>query len=145
MSTADDSETILIALLDHLVEYVPRFKTVGRRVRFWTDSFEQPALFLRHTGDVDNYQGDTFDRRTVEAELWVYSKAGEDPDIAPDIELNSLVKDIRFAFEPDETDTNCFTLNGRVYWCRIEGRSDFDPGDIDGQGKAVLPIRILIP
>lgn len=121
------------------------FLTTGRRVRPWTDSFEQPALFFRHTGDDDRYDNDTLPRTVLEGELWLYSRAGEDPDTAPDTALNNLVRVIREALAPDDPDTNCFTLGGLVHWCRIEGKSDYDPGDLDKQSKAVIPVRMLIP
>ena len=37
------------------------------------------------------------------------------------------------------------TLGGLVHYCRIEGRVVKDPGDLDGQGLALVPIKILAP
>jgi hypothetical protein len=37
------------------------------------------------------------------------------------------------------------TLGGLVSHCWIEGRIEMDSGDNDGQAKAIIPIRILVP
>lgn len=126
-------------------DYVTGFQTVGRRAKFWGDVQAQPALFIRHTGDDDDWAQTIFSKTTIEVEVWVYSRAGENPDIPPDTALNNLVRCIRESLAPDNPATGRFTLGGTVDWCRIEGHSDFDPGDIDAQAKAVLPIRITLP
>jgi hypothetical protein len=122
------------------------FLTTGRRVIPWDKVTEQPALFLRHVRDEDNFSGDNnLGAVTIELEAWIYSRAGQDPSVAPDISLNVLAEMIRDALEPDDLIANAFTLDGLVYRCRIEGDSEFDPGDLDAQGKALIPIKILIP
>jgi hypothetical protein len=121
------------------------FLTTGRRTILWTQVASQPALFLRHTATEDDWNNIVFSRVTVEAEIWIYSRAGADPDAPADTSLNNLVRAVRESFAPDNHGTNTFTLGGLVYWCRIEGKSDYDPGDIDGQSKAVLPVRLMLP
>lgn len=121
------------------------FQTTGRRVKHWTQVEAQPAFFLRHTGDDDVFDGEGLGKTTVDLEGWIYSKAGSDPNAVPDTALNYLARSIRQALVPDDADSGEFTLGGMVYHCRIEGRSEFDPGDQDSQGKALIPIRILLP
>lgn len=124
--------------------FVTGFLTTGRRVKFWTDVPAQPAMYLRHTDDDDVWDG-TLGKTILMAEIWIYSRAGQDPDAAPDTGLNNLARCIRNAFAPDDPDNGVFTLGGQVYWARIEGTSNYDPGDIDAQSKAVIPVKILCP
>ena len=122
------------------------FLTTGRRVQHWNQVAAQPALFLRRLGTTDEYQDGLFSQTTLECEAWIYSKAGADPDVTPDAALSALDQLVRQSFRPDaDYGDPRFTLGGLVYWCRIEGRSDYSPGDQGGQGISRLPIRITLP
>lgn len=134
------AEPVLEALLNTL-QSVAAFRTTGRRARHWSQVSEQPALFLRHIGDTDQYSGE-MSITTLECEVWIYSQAGEDDDATPDSALTVLVRKIRQAFPPE--DETRFTLGGLVYWCRIEGRSDYSPGDQGGQAIARIPVRVTL-
>lgn len=142
-----DHEAVLQGLIDQIaVGCGSNFKHYSRRLKFWTDSQVQPALFLRHTGDEDDWPGEGLGIVTLEGELWLYCKASQDPSEAPDTELNRLVKLVRAVFEPDADGEDArFTIGGIVYRCRIDGKSLFDPGDTDEQSKALLPIKIMLP
>ncbi len=137
-----DLETIMSALLAHISDAVPSFVTVGRRVKHWTQVAEQPALFIRRTGMLDHYNGNR-PITTMELEAWIYCNAGEDPDLAPDEALTRLENEVRASLSP--VIDNRFTIDGLVYWCRIEGKSDISPGDQGSQAIARIPIRITIP
>jgi hypothetical protein len=137
-----DEEAALSALFDWLVSQTNGFKTTSRRLQHWEDVSDQPALFLRHNATTDEYRGQ-LQIRIVEAEIWIYSNAGEDPDVAPDVDLNDLVQQVRACFREDEDGR--FTLNHLVYWCRTEGRSDYSPGDQGPQAIARIPVRITLP
>lgn len=121
------------------------FQTTGRRVKHWNQVAAQPALFIRHTGDDDVWMGEGLCETYIELEVWIYAKTGQDPDAVPDTGLNYLARAIRVALQPDDGEGGEFTMGGAVYRCRIEGRSEFDPGDQDSQGKALIPIKILLP
>lgn len=121
------------------------FLTTSRRIKWWKETEAQPALFLRHTGARDHNNYDALDHTSIKTELFIYSRAGEDLSTAPDIMLNNLVTAIREALTPDNDDRQVFTLGGLVYWCGINGESEYDPGDRDKQSKAVIPIEILLP
>ena len=59
-----------------------------------------------------------------------------------------LLESVESALEPSPSDPNgAQTLNGTVAHCWIEGKRYMVPGDIDpnGQGMAILPVKILIP
>lgn len=121
------------------------FATAGRRVKMWQECQAQPAMFLRHIGNHDEYtHNGMLQRTTVKAEVWLYSKAGQDPNVAADITLNALSVAIRSSFAFDDP-TGLFTLGGVCSWCRIEGESVYDPGDLDDQSKAIFPILISLP
>jgi hypothetical protein len=137
-----DYEAVMAALLSRIASAVPSFITVGRRVKHWTQVPDQPALFLRRVGMLDNHNG-SMPTMTMECELWIYCNAGENPDVIPDAVLTGLEREVRAALAPD--DQNRFTIGGLVYWCRIEGKSDISPGDQGPQAIARIPIRITLP
>lgn len=120
------------------------FLTASRRLELWTEVSAQPALFLRHTGDTDDYQNTVLQKTTLEAEIWIYSKSGQNPNGVPDTALNNLITAVRSALAPDRRGYPQ-TLGGLVQWARIEGRSEYDPGDLDDQAKALIPVKILCP
>lgn len=140
-----DFEAIMTALFAHITATVASsFPTTGRRVKHWTQVADQPALFLRRTGTTDHYSGD-LPIITLDCEIWIYSRAGDDPDAVPDAALSNLDKIVRESLAPGPTDDDRFTLGGMAYWCRIEGRSDYSPGDQGGQGISRIPVRITLP
>lgn len=134
-------EPVMDALFANLIASAS-FQTTGRRLRHWTLVAAQPALFLRRVGTTDEYS-DEMPITTLECQVWIYSKAGEDPDAIPDAALSNLDQSVRASFAPDDDER--FTLGGLVYWCRIEGRSDYSPGDQQGQGISRIPVRITLP
>lgn len=123
----------------------PGFKTTGRRVVSWTQVTDQPALFVRKLGETSSRNGDAPGRVTLHLELWIYSKAGEDPSVVPDAALNDLLDAIDTALKPDNVLTNRLTLGGLVHHCWIEGETLLDPGDMDQQAKAIVPVFITVP
>lgn len=136
-------ETIMNALLA-LATGAADFKTTGRRLQLWDKTPNQPALFLRNVGD--DYPPRAArglpPKVTIHAEIWLYAKVGTDPAKIPGAALNVLVDAVDAALAPNpgqETQT----LGGLVSHCWIEGRIEMDPGDIDGQAKAIVPVRIL--
>lgn len=132
-----------MAALFASLQAVPGFLTTGRRLIPWSKVAAQPALFLRRIGTVD-VGDDPFTITTVLCEIWIYSKAGEDPDAVPDAALSSLDQQVRAVFAPDTLDGR-FTLGGLAYWCRIEGHSPYSPGDLSGQGLSQIPVKITLP
>jgi hypothetical protein len=124
------------------VSFATGFLTTGRRVKPWSQVKAQPALYLRRIGTTDDYSGH-LPICTLECEVWIYSQAGQDPDATPDTALSNLDNLVRQAFAPD--DDGRFTLGRTVYWCRIEGRGDYSPGDLGGQGISRIPVRITLP
>lgn len=126
------------------VEFTTGFMTTGRRVKHWSEVSEQPALFLRRIGSNDHYTGE-MPVTEIDCEVWIYSKAGDDPDAIPDEALSNLDWMMRSAFAPDVWgDFVRCTLGGAVYWARVQGRSDYSPGDLGGQGISRIPVRLTL-
>jgi|SRR5579872_6114045 len=142
----NDFESVLSALLTSLSS-VGGFNTVSRRLVIWTDpDLAQPALFVRNAGPTDDYQDKTiFARTALDVEVWIYCKADPLPALAPDITFNGLVKAVRDKISKADSPTGKFTIGGLVNWCRIQGKSDSDPGDTDGQCKLVMTLKIILP
>lgn len=122
------------------------FLTTGRRLKPWTQVAAQPALFLR-SGDEDLAYNETavFQSQTISAEIWIYTKAGEDPDAVPETALNNLLDAVQAVFAPDDPHAGRFTLGGLVTWCRLEGKVEKEPGDSGGQAIAVADVQITVP
>ena len=148
-----DEDASAITLSDALtqsgsaVAFTIGFQTTGRRVIHWGQVPEQPAFFLRRIGVTDHTDHENFfTMTTLECEAWIYSKAGQNPDVAPDTALTVLERVLRDSLAPDgEYGDPRFTLGGTVHWCRFEGKSDISPGDQGGQAIARIPIRITLP
>lgn len=121
------------------------FLTFSRRLKMWGDVSAQPALFLRDADEQLVYNNIILQEQTINAEVWIYSKAGENPDIAPITGLNNLLDAVQAALSPDSPMTGRFTLGGLVHWCRLSGKIEKTPGDLDGQAIAVADVEITVP
>ena len=145
----NDFETPLAALQTYLQAKVgSSFQQIGRRTFDWEDPRAelQPALFIRHIGNEDVWHNKVSSITELDVQLWIYVKANTDPALAPDTTLDSIVKSVRAALStPDNFQYGCFTLGGAADWCRVSGRTEKDDGANDGQGKAVLPLKITLP
>lgn len=121
------------------------FLTTGRRIIPWNLVPSQPALFLRDGDEELQYNEIVLQQQDIEAEIWIYSNAGADPNAVPVIALNNLIDAVQCALRPDMPGTNRFTLGGLVHWCRLQGRLIKDPGDTGGQAIAMIPAVITVP
>ena len=140
-----DHERIMGTLEGFLKSRIPEINTWGRRVQHWSKVSAQPAIFFRHTADDDSWSGPGQCITSMEVELWLYCKSGPGKDETPDKVLNKIAQKVRQALLPDDTDSGFCTMGGKVYYVRIEGRSEFDPGDLDDQAKATIPLTIVLP
>jgi len=121
------------------------FQTFSRRLKHWSEVSAQPALFLRGVEEELDYPNIILQRQTIRAEIFIYSNAGEDPDLAPEIGLNNLLDAVQAVFTPDDVMRGRFTLGGLVEWCRMSGRIDKEPGDLGGQAIAIAEVEITVP
>ncbi len=152
MSTAtrDQVMAVILAKLQSMTFAAPingatSWRTVSDRLRLWGDVApdQQPAVFLVTHREQDDYRGLGLYRRRLELGLWCYSRSDSAPG-APD--LDTMMEAFEAAFNvADNMSTNSNTLGGLVYWCRIEGKTLKDPGDLDNQTLLVVPLVVEMP
>jgi hypothetical protein len=138
-------ETIIEALFS-LALTAATFNTSGRRLLLWSKVASFPALFVQSTGT--HYPPREAralpPKRTITAELWVYTDAGKDPNANPEQGLNDIIDAIETALAPNIV-SNVQTLGGLVSHAWIEGEIEQFPGVLDGIAKAIIPVKILVP
>jgi hypothetical protein len=135
-----DSVTFLSLAMGDTTWAIP----VGRRLKLWTDVPLQPACFVAVHSESDVYQSEvTPGKTTISADLYVYFKTG-DPSSIPAVDLNNILDGVDAALAPNVL-TGKQTFGGLVSHCRREGQVMLDPGDLDGQGLAIIPIKIFVP
>ncbi len=138
-------EAIMQALFA-LVSTSTGFTTASRRLKLWGDvgSSDKPALFMYERGDeyrgAERYVPPTV---TMNVDLFIYIDAGKDLSIEPITVLNPLVDAISAALTPSKSAGGKQTLGGLVSHCWIDGKIMKDPGDLDGDGLAIIPVKIL--
>lgn len=85
----------------------------------------------------------------LEAQWVIYQADAQSPEFEATITNNLIIGAVREALKPKPYDPGFHdrrnTLNGLVYHCYIGGRTVRDPGDIDGQGLIIIPIKLLVP
>jgi hypothetical protein len=120
---------------------------LSRRLKLWSDvaGADQPALFITEHGENIAYASESLPgKTTLNVDLFVYISAGRDPDCVPSADLNTALDAIAVCLAA-EPSLGRQSLGGLVTHCRIEGRIVKDPGDLDGQGLALIPVKILAP
>lgn len=127
------------------VSFTTGFQTASRRLKFWQEVSAQPALFLRDGEEEMSYGETLMQRQIIRADIWIYSNIGQDPDMPPIIGLNNLLDAVQTVFEPDSPHARTFTIGGLVSWCRLSGKIQKDPGDLDGQAIALAEVEIFVP
>lgn len=140
----NDFEPVMVGLERFLKGKLTAFKTLDRRVQPWGEVASQPALFLRQVGVDDVSHNNIYLVTTLDVEIWIYAQGGADKNIPGAILLNKLIKDVRNCFVPDDP-RGVFTIGGLAFWCRVEGRTEIDTGDLDAQGKALMRLKITLP
>lgn len=135
--------TALFALL----QTAPGFRTYSRRMKLWGDmsDAEKPSLILFtpteqwvSTG-LQNPQ-----KTTLDATIFIYTIDGKDPTAVPIIAMNNLLDAVCGVLQPSPLYQNQ-TLGGLVSNCWVEGEIYKEPGDLDGDGLAMIPLKILVP
>lgn len=138
------------AVLDKLLSMVARsgkYQTYSRKVRLWTDvsDEEKPAVFITSGREsrVQDAEG-TPPRITLYVDLLIYVKSTQQ-DVPPSSdEIEDRLDDLDNVLRPSAL-TGKQTLEGLVSHCWIEGDTIVVPGDLDGDGIAIVPIRIEVP
>jgi len=121
----------------------------SRRMRLWSDvpPTLRPALYQLESGP-ETYQWTSAatPRRTYEAKLFLYfdSRDATSPGATA---LNNALDALDAALAPQGLDlvSGRQTLGGAVYDCKIAGVPVRDVGDLDGDGLAVVSVRLIAP
>jgi hypothetical protein len=136
-------EAIMQALFA-LVSGAAEFVTALRRLRLWNDVApgEKQAIFMCERDDVYTNGKNYLQIVEMNVDLLIYIDAGTDQSIAPITVLDPLLDAADAALAPNPV-TRRQTLGGLVSHCWIEGKIMKDPGDIDSDWIAVIPVKTL--
>ena len=121
----------------------------SRRLKLWGDvpKEQRPALF-QFEGGKTSYKSTVgmLPIRTLEVRLFIYLDSS-DHTIAQATTMDAIMDAIDLALKPSGSDmvTGRQTLGGTCDWCRIDGDTTDDPGDIDDDGLIIVPVRITLP
>ena len=125
--------------------------TTSRRVKLFADvPFDQQAAgFQAEHGEISEQKTGLPYKTVLEANWIIYQCVGNSKSQLGAIENNRILQSARKVLSPKPQDVGFFekrnTLGGLVHHCFISGRIFKDPGDIDGQGMLVIPIKLLVP
>jgi hypothetical protein len=136
-------ETIMAALFA-LVSGSASFVTASRRLKLWNDlsAAQKPAIFQYERDDTYTNGKNYLSIVEMNVDLYIYTSPGIDSGITPISVLNPLIDAVDAALAPSIV-TRKQTLGGLVSHAWIEGKIMKDPGDLDGDGIAVIPVKIL--
>jgi hypothetical protein len=144
-------EPIAVALLDTIARAYQWNSKPSRRIKLWSDiaKTQRPAAFLQEMEETRVSQSLTLTKRTLGFRLFVYTNSEPVNDELPgSTELNNIIDAIDAAFEPTAAEkmSGRKTLGGLpIQHCQINGQILIDAGDLDGDGIAIIPIRVLLP
>jgi hypothetical protein len=120
-----------------------------RRVQLWktVDVGQRPTLF-QYEGGEDSYVWKDAGKvvtRTVNARIFIYTDA-TDKSLIASTPLNNIVDAVEAVIAPPLGDdgSGLQTLGGLVYQARI-AKVDRTPGDLDGDGIAIIDVEIILP
>ncbi len=141
-------ETAFSALFAALSAAYP-WGLASRRLKLWSEvpPALRPALFQLESGpETYAWTSPAAPKRTFEAKLFLYFDA-RDRTIPGSTALNDALDAIDAALAPTGGDAALGrqTLGGAVYDCKIFGVPVRDPGDLDGNGLAVVSVRLVGP
>jgi hypothetical protein len=121
----------------------------SRRMKLWSEvpAALRPAFFQLESGP-ETYQwpSPAAPKRTLEAKLFFYFDA-RDPATPGASAINAALDAIDTALAPSGADAALGrqTLGGAVHDCKIAGVPVRDTGDLDGDGLAVVSVRLVLP
>jgi hypothetical protein len=121
----------------------------SRRLKLWSEvpAAMRPAFFQLESGP-ETYQwpSPAAPKRTFEARLFLYFDA-RDPSAPGASAINMALDAIDAALAPSGADSSSGrqTLGGAVHDCKITGVPVRDTGDLDGDGLAVVSVRLVGP
>jgi len=138
------SREAIMQTLFALVSGSASFVTASRRLRLWGDvsAGEKPALYQYEREDTYSNGKNYLSIVEMNVDLYIYTAPGMDSGVTPASMLNPLIDAIDAALANGRIN-NRQTLGGLVSHVWIDGKVMKDPGDLDGDGLAMIPIKIL--
>lgn len=137
------------SMLDATTDPIPagKIRLTSRRLVTWDQAISKPALYISEASESYVYQSENLQKRSISPMIFVYVDRGLDTSngVIPAVQLNDIMDAIDLALAPDNALTGRCTLGGLVEHCYISGEVPKVPGDLDGEGMAVIPINILVP
>jgi hypothetical protein len=121
----------------------------SRRMKLWSEvpAALRPAFFQLESGpEAYLWPSPAAPKRTLEAKLFLYFDA-RDPTTPGTSLINAALDAIDAALAPSGADAALGrqTLGGAAHDCKISGVPARDPGDLDGDGLAVVSVRLVLP
>ena len=121
----------------------------SRRMKLWSEipAAMRPALFQLESGaEAYQWASPATPKRTLEAKLFLYFDA-RDPTTPGASAINAALDALDAALAPSGADSGLGrqTLGGVVHDCKINGVPVRDPGDLDGDGLAVVSVKLVLP
>ncbi len=121
----------------------------SRRMKLWSEipAAMRPALFQLESGaEAYQWASPATPKRTLEAKLFLYFDA-RDPSTPGASAINAALDALDAALAPSGADSGLGrqTLGGAVHDCKIAGVPVRDPGDLDGDGLAVVSVKLVLP
>ena len=147
-TTREEIAEALVTLLQDAYQWN---QPVSRRFQLWSkiDPSLRPAAFLIESGEKYNPQSETLRRRELTFKLYIYisSQPTDDTTSTGGMQFNDILDAIDSAIAPSGADLlrGRNTLGNIVSHCFINGQILLDPGDLDGDGVAIVPISVLVP
>lgn len=126
------------------------FKVVSQRMRLPDEvdaDAQMPALYIADHGETYNPQGERLPpSTTINYGLYIYTSFGRDPQTVPSRLMNTILDQIDRAFKAARDPvTEACTLGGLVSHAWVEGEVVKVPGELDGIGLAIVPVKVLVP
>ena len=145
--TREQVALALFTLLESLkISGNPAFVTTSRRPQLWASTTSFPALYMGNPKESYEYQHGTSSPAhiTLDFDIFIYINVS-DPNVTPDTQMNSLIDAIEAALQGTPATNGVQSLGGIVDHCWIEGSVLRAPGYLNGQGMALMTIRVLVP
>lgn len=145
MTDYSPREQVMGALENNLTAALkPKYiTTLSRKLKLWgeTNQGDRPCLFIHQQPD-DITGGDKGipSITTMHADLFVYTWA---KDVAvPGALLNPIIDQVFLTLKPNLQTGKCNLGIAFVDNCWVSGKVFIDPGDLDGDGMAIIPVSI---
>lgn len=142
-------ESIIAALVALVSGAYPWVTGPSRRLKLWADVplSARPACYVFEGGQESyTWQISPVPERKLDVRLFIYFNS-KDPSVIGSSLINNVMDALDTAFRPAGQDVvvGRNTLGGLVSQCRIDGSPMKDPGDLDGDGLLIVPIKVILP